>query len=185
MKKVFFLLILVSIPFFSLSAHPHVHVNSYAHFYFNKTGLQGMYIQWIFDPLYSSQILYECDIDSNDEFSPEETAEVKDYYFTNLDQFQYYLGLKINKSKIKVPVPENFSAQVDKDDEVVIFTFYLPLQESFEPGGTNIMVDFVDPTNYTAFICAQRSLSLKGNTEKVDDVIINRLGSISFNFKKR
>ena len=185
MKKLFFLLVLFIVPVLSIFAHPHVFVNSYAHFYFNDKGMSGMYIQWVFDPLYSSQILYECDLDSNEEFSSDEIAEVKDYYFSQLDQYNYYLALAVDKNKIKVPEPVNFTAQVDKEDEVVVFTFFLPLEEEFEPGGTEVMVDFTDPTSYTAFTCAQSSLSLNGETEKVRDVMINRLGSIEFTFEKR
>ena len=184
MKKLLMLLVIVFVPVFSVSAHPHVNVNSYAHFYFDNSGLMGMYVQWVFDPLYSSQILYECDLDSNEEFSGEEITEVKDYYFSQLDQYNYYLDLAVNKRKIPLPEPVNFNAQVDPDDEVVIFTFYLPLKEEFVPGGTRIMVDFVDPSNYTAFTCVQRSLSLNGDSERVRDVVINRLGSIELPFRK-
>lgn len=185
MKKILLLTVLILVPVISLFAHPHVNVNSYAHFYFDKEGLMGLYVQWVFDPLYSSQILYECDLDSNEEFSEDELTEVKDYYFSQLDQYNYYLSLAVNRKKIPLPEPSNFSAQVDRDDEVVVFTFFLPLKEEFAPGGTDIMVDFVDPTNYTAFTCAQRSLSLNGDTERVDNVVINRLGSIEFTFAKR
>ena len=185
MKKLLILLIIITAPVLSIYAHPHVNVNSYAHFYFDKSGLMGMYVQWVFDPLYSSQILYECDLDSNGEFSGEELAEVEDYYFSQLDQYNYYLDLAVNKRKVPLPEPVNFNAQVDHDDEVVIFTFYLPLKQEFAPGGTRLMVDFADPSNYTAFTCVQRSLSLNGETEKVRDVVINRLGSIEFTFEER
>jgi len=183
MKKNIILLLILILPV-TLFAHPHMSINAYAHYYFDKTGFTGYYIQWIFDPLFSSQIVYECDIDNNLSFSDEEIKEVESYYFERLDKYNYYTFIKINNRKVPLGIPSNFSAEIDKDDEnVVIFTFYVPLNLPYDTVETNFEMDFEDITNYTAFICPQRKLSVYGDVNKISNAIINRLGSISFTYQ--
>ena len=183
MKKFIVLLFVIFLPV-SLSAHPHMSINAYAHYYFDQSGFMGCYIQWIFDPLFSSQIVYECDIDNNLSFSEDEIKQVENYYFSRLDDYNYYTELKIENRVEPLAVPVNFSAEIDtSDDNVVIFTFYVPVNHSYRSGGTRVSMDFADPTNYAAFICPQRSLSVYGNANKISKVVINRLGSISFTYQ--
>jgi len=183
MKKIIILLFII-IPSVSLFAHPHMSINAYAHYYFDKSGFTGYYIQWIFDPLFSSQIVYECDIDNNLSFSDEEMKQVERYYFSRLDEYNYYTAIEIDGLKQPLGTPSNFSAEIDTDDDnVVIFTFYVPVNRSYESGGTNIVMDFEDITNYTAFICPQHNLSVYGEVNKISNVIINRLGTISFTYQ--
>ena len=182
MKKVLILLIVLIIPF-AVFAHPHSTINAYAHYYFNEKGFTGFYIQWIFDPLFSSQIVYECDLDNNLTFSEEELKEVEAYYFSRLDKYNYYTKLRLNGKYVSLGVPSGFSAEIDTDDDnVVIFTFYVPVNKPYESGGTEMFMDFDDLTSYTAFICPQRSLSVNGEVNKISNVEINRLGSIIFTY---
>ena len=184
MRKCIILLFLIMFPGVFIYAHPHMCISAYAHYYFDGSGLMGFYIQWIFDPLFSSQIIYECDVDLDNSFSEAEVKQVEHYYFSHLDDYNYYIKLKIDDKKEPMATPLNFSAEIDKDDDnVVIFTFYIPMNRSYQPGGASISVDFTDPTNYTAFICPQRSLSVVGDGEKISKVVINRLGTISFTYQ--
>jgi len=183
MKKLFLILMLIILPA-AIFAHPHMSINAYAHYYFDKSGFTGFYIQWIFDPLFSSQIVYECDIDNNLFFSDEEIKEVEKYYFSQLDRYNYYTTLKINGSKQILGIPSNFSAVIDTDDDdVVIFTFFVPVDLSYENSGTELIMGFEDLTNYTAFICPQHKLSVYGEVNRISMVEINRLGSISFTYQ--
>jgi len=182
MKKRLLILILILSPASLISAHPHITVNAYAHYYFNDRGMTGFYVQWIYDPVFSSQIIYECDVDMNCEFSPEENSQVKDYFFNRLASDGYYLELELENRRIPVPEPLNFTAEIDPEDEVVIFTFYIPLEEQFKDSGTRLKTGFSDPTSYTAFICPQRALSLQGPAPEVTNIKINRMGSIAFSY---
>ena len=143
----------------------------------------GFYVQWIYDPLFSSQIVSECDLDNNLSFSEEELKQVQSYYFSRLEAYNYYTELKIDNKPVSLGAPLNFSAEIDKnDDNVVIFTFYIPVNQPYKPSGTSVFVDFTDPTGYSAFICPQRSLSVNGEVKKISMVEINRMGSILFTY---
>lgn len=167
-----------------LFAHPHSSINAYTHYYFDKSGFMGFYIQWIFDPLYSSQIVYECDIDGDLSFSAEELKQVESYYFSKLDNYNYYTKLEIDNKLVTLGNPVNFSAEIDKnDDNVVIFTFYISVNHPYNKDGTSVFTDFTDPTGYSTFICPQRSISVNGDAVQISKVEINRLGSILFTYK--
>jgi ABC-type uncharacterized transport system substrate-binding protein len=181
-KKLLLISMLLVMPVLQLKAHPHVSINAYTHYYFNESGLMGFYVQWIYDPMFSSQIIYECDIDMNNFFSPEEVEQVKTYYFSQLETWQYYLTLKIEGVEISVPEPLNFNAEIDVEDGVVMFSFYIPVAKGFSASGTRFMVNFTDPTNYVAFICPQRTISSVGETASISGIEINRFGIISFTF---
>ncbi len=166
-----------------LSAHPHSSINVYAHYYFDNSGFMGFYIQWIYDPLFSSQIVYECDLDNNLSFSEEELKQVESYYFSRLDNYNYYTELKIDNKLVPLGLPVNFSAEIDKsDDNVVIFTFYIPVNHPYNSNDTSVFIDFTDPTGYSTFICPQRSLSVNGDVAIISNVEINRMGSILFTY---
>jgi len=183
MKRFIILLFVIVLPTL-LFAHPHMSINAYAHNYFDQSGFMGFYIQWIFDPLFSSQIVYECDVDNDLSFSEEELKQVEAYYFSRLDDYNFYTVLRIEDKVESLGTPVNFSAEIDTDDDnVVIFTFYVPVNLPYKSGGTRVSIDFTDPTNYTAFICPQRSLSVYGDANKISKVVINRLGSISFTYQ--
>ncbi len=182
MKKRWLLLFYMMIPLCLLSAHPHISVNAYTHYYFDDQGLMGFYVQWAYDPMFSSQIIYECDANMDNAFSQKEIEEVESYFFSRLASDGYYMRLKVAGEKIPVPTAQNFSAEIDKEDEVVFFTFYIPLAVPNSGKETQLYVEFSDPTNYTAFICPQRSLSIQGTEQNIKHVKINRLGSISFTY---
>ncbi len=182
MKKILFLIFIIMLPVL-LSAHPHSSINAFTHYYFDKSGFMGFYIQWIYDPLFSSQIVYECDLDGDLSFSAEELKQVESYYFSRLDHFNYYTELKIDNRLVSLGTPVNFSAEIDKnDDNVVIFTFYIPVNHPYNSDGTSVFIDFTDPTGYSTFICPQRSLSVNGEVTKISKVEINRMGSILFTY---
>lgn len=166
-----------------ISAHPHSSINAFAHYYFDESGFMGFYIQWIYDPLYSSQIVYECDLNEDYFFSPEELKQVQSYYFSRLDSYNYYTKLQIDHKPVPLGLPVNFSAVIDtSDDNVVIFTFYIPVNYPYSSKGTSVFIDFTDPTGYSTFICPQRSLSVNGEVAQINEVEINRLGSIFFTY---
>jgi len=95
-------------------------ISAYVHYYFDESGLIGFYIQWIFDPLFSSQIIYECDVDLDNSFSEEEVKQVGHYYFSHLVDYNYYIKLKIDDKKEPIAIPLNFNAEIDKDDDNVV-----------------------------------------------------------------
>ena len=182
MKKILILLIIIMVPL-SAFAHPHSTINAYTHYYFDKNGFMGFYIQWIFDPLFSSQIVYECDLNGDLTFSQEELKQVEDYYFSRLDDYNFYTKLQLNDKPVPLGSPVNFSAEIDKDDDnVVIFTFYIPVNQPYGSKESSVFIDFTDPTGYSTFICPQRSLSVNGEVIKISKVEINRMGSILFTY---
>jgi len=167
----------------NIFAHPHITVQAYSYNFFNDKGLQGIYMQWEFDPMFSSQLLYNYDINEDMEFTAEETKELKEKYFNILVDGGYYTKIKINDKKISNPLPVSFKATVDKEDEVLIMSFFVPLNVPYSKN-SSIYYSVSDDTSYTAFFIPQQNLRNKGTNFKITQKHINKFGEISYSFTK-
>ncbi|OQY36263.1 MAG: hypothetical protein B6229_10540 [Spirochaetaceae bacterium 4572_7] len=152
--------------------------------YFNKDGLQGIYMQWEFDPMFSSQLIYNYDTDNNMIFSKSETADLKSKYFDMLVEGGYYTEIQIDSKKMKNPLPVSFKATIDKEDEILIMSFFVPLSIPYS-SSTSMYYSVSDSTSYTSFFIPQKDLRLKGSDYKILKKHINQFGEISYTFTKQ
>lgn len=189
-KSIIFILSLLYLLFFNninvmkSYAHPHVFINATIKAVFDENGLKGLQINWIYDPNYSYQIISDCDMDMDDNFTEEEIKDVYKYYFEQLEQYNYFIEIKIGKKNIKIDKVEDFSASIDTEDEVVEYNFFIPLDVKYTNDGQTLEVKFADPTYYTAFTCPQSQIYIKGYKAKIVNVKIDYAGKIYFTFYK-
>lgn len=175
----FFLLILMP-----LSAHPHIISVIYPYIYFDETGMTGFYIQWYYDPIFSSQIIYDVDADMNLELDEYEETEARNILFSMLDRESWFMTIDVNDEKVSVPEPMNFSVDIDKEDETLMFTYYIPLPLEYRDEGINVKIEFTDPSQYTAFKILVKELEPIGWNACLNSVEINYSGIVAFNFSQ-
>ncbi|QEN03983.1 DUF1007 family protein [Thiospirochaeta perfilievii] len=184
LKKQNLFLLLIFISSLSLYAHPHMKIQAYSYNYFNENGLQGVYMQWEYDPMFSSQLIYNYDIDNNMEFSADEALELKIKYFDNIVDSNYYTYFYINDKLIENPEPVSFKAVIDKVDVVMILSFFVPLNIT-KTGYVDIRYGFNDKSQYTAFFIPQSSIRAKGEGYKLKKEHINQFGEITYSYKMK
>lgn len=182
LKKQHLLLLFIFFSIVGLYAHPHMKVQVYSYNYFNNSGLQGVYMQWEYDPMFSSQLIYNHDLNNDMIFSESETEELKSKYFDNIVDSGYYSYFSINDKIIDNPTPVSFKAVIDKDDEVLILSFFVPLN-IFESGNVDIKYGFQDKTQYTAFFIPQSNIRTKGEGFTLKHEHINKFGEITYSYK--
>ncbi len=144
--------------------------------------MRGIEIRWIFDPVYSSQIIFDCDTDMDFHFNEDEIADVYEFCFINYEHYGFFCSIQTGGSKLKVKEVKNFSALIDEDDEVVIYSFFIPLKIPYSSNLIKLRIRFADPTYYTCFFCPQQEVEILGYRLKIMDGKIDYGGTISFSF---
>ncbi|MGL1894296.1 MAG: DUF1007 family protein [Spirochaetaceae bacterium] len=182
LKKHFLLIALFVISTISLYAHPHMKIQAYSYNYFNDSGLQGVYMQWEYDPMISSQLIYNYDINGDMTFSESEIEEFKTKYFENIVDSGYYTYFEIDGKTLINPEPVSFKAVIDKEDEVIILSFFVPLNLS-KKGYVDIRYGFNDNTQYTAFFIPHSKVRTKGDGFKLIKEYVNQFGEITYSYK--
>ncbi len=121
----------------ALAAHPHMQFTSTAEFVWKGKALEGVYLEWAFDPYFSADIIRGYDINRDGRFSDNETQEVFDNAFSNLRHYYYFTfisqkGRRDNPGKI-----EQFS--VRQKDGTLYYRFYIDLR-SWQPGTIRLAI---------------------------------------------
>ncbi|MBW2187641.1 MAG: DUF1007 family protein, partial [Deltaproteobacteria bacterium] len=162
MVKIVFLLILLSfyvvIPAY---AHPHVFIDNKLIFSFNTKGLAGISVQWTFDEMYSSTIIFDFD-DGDGVLSEQENAVVKKENFNNLKEYGFFLDIVIDRTPFTVVFVQDFVATI-KDGQLV-YCFFVPCHVSAGSHIKTIQVGVVDETSFVA-ITTQKEDVVRQSTD--------------------
>lgn len=108
----FFMLLL---PFRGLEAHPHMFIDMKLKAVFSKEGFKGIWVDWLFDMVFTASVLMDNGLKGTDSFSEEETAEIKNTAFKNLENYHYFAYF-------------NAGGQITRPERFDGFTVYLSSQ---------------------------------------------------------
>ncbi len=123
-----------------LAAHPHVFIDGVLEPRVSPDGryLEGTSVSWIFDQIYSSQMVLDFDRDRNGKINTAEEESVYSQAFVHLKELNYFLevvpksGRSITRGlpqKVPLGTARNFHASIDNGK--MIYQFYVPF-----PGAT-------------------------------------------------
>ncbi len=159
MLRAFLLLVLV---LFSASspafAHPHLFVDNKLTFMFDESGLAGMLVEWKFDDMYSSGIIYDFD-NGDGVFSKQENALLKRDNFSNLKKYDFFLEVVIDSSPFKVVFVQDFEASINNGR--LVYRFFVPCHVSAGQHTKTIHVGVVDETNFVAITTQKEDVLLQ------------------------
>ncbi|MCG2775971.1 MAG: DUF1007 family protein [Desulfobacterales bacterium] len=115
--------LLFSLPGKALS-HPHVFIYNSIKVVFDKKGLVGFRVKWVFDEMFSNMLIYDFDKNGNGSFEPSEIRDIKNGAFSNLKNFDYFTHIMINGKPFKVKFVKDFSAKIKGD--ALTYRFFVP-----------------------------------------------------------
>ncbi len=115
--------LLFSLPGNTLS-HPHVFIYNSIKVVFDKKGLVGFRVNWVFDEMFSNMLIYDFDKNGNRSFELSEIREIKNGAFSNLKNFDYFTHIMINGKPFKVKFVKDFSAKIKGD--ALTYRFFVP-----------------------------------------------------------
>ena len=131
-------------------AHPHVWINADVTLVFESKAIRTLEITWAFDDLYSTLIREDFDKNGDGTLDESELAEVaRNQLEENLGEFSYFTHLQIDGERLRVTEVEAFRAHFK--DELLSFTFRVPLAEPVDPTKTDFAFGLYDEEYYIEF----------------------------------
>ena len=151
--------------------HAHVFIDYKVHACINEKGLEGVYVNWTFDQMYTQFIQKEFDKDKDGKLSKVEQVAVFKKFNSDYAKIDYFGVIKVDGKNYSVPKPTNFSARMINDKGVVAYTFYLPLKLNATEKKMDIQVYFFDPVIYVAFTVMAKDISIQNKSKAIEAVI--------------
>jgi ABC-type uncharacterized transport system substrate-binding protein len=113
------------------SAHPHVFIDSRVTFLFEGKKIMGFRENWLFDDVFSDQLLQDYDTNGDGRFSPAESDKIGRDTLPNLSQFHYFTYIWVGGKALAKIMPKDFHASAK--DKLVSFDFMVDLPQPAEP----------------------------------------------------
>lgn len=105
-------------------AHPHVWIDYAIEARFDENGLTGFQQRWVFDEMFSSQIVEMFDLTMEGNFTAEEIEQVRQGAFEYLRDYNYFIQIKIDKQDFIVQYIRDF--HVTMQGHQIVYEFFVP-----------------------------------------------------------
>lgn len=140
-------------------AHPHVWVDYFVEVRFNQTDLVGFQHRWLFDEMFSSQVMEMFDANGDKSFSDKEVEEVRQGAFAYLEEHGYFIMVKVNGQDMTVREVRDFHAYINGHQ--VIYEFFTPLAvpAGAQPTTVHLLVADMEYFVDMAFVSGGLSIS--------------------------
>ena len=140
-------------------SHPHVFIDNSIEIVFNKKGLAGFEVRWVFDEMFSSMLVHDFDKNINGKFEADEIEQVKNGAFSNLRKFQYFTYIKINGKPFRVQFVKGFSAKIEKDK--VSYRFFVPCHVQAICSFKEVKISIYDKSFYSSLFLTKTPVSFQ------------------------
>lgn len=127
-------------------AHPHVFIDARFAYVMKEGKVTGIRSYWIFDPIFSMELIRSFDADKNGAFDPAEGKKMADTVLENLKYYHYLTFLRLGGETLPATRPTEFAATLQKDR--VGFSLLTPLPKPIDPAKDDISVYSYDPSYY-------------------------------------
>jgi ABC-type uncharacterized transport system substrate-binding protein len=133
------------------SAHPHVFIDNRVTFLFEGGKIVGFRENWLFDEVFSDQLLQDFDSDHDGRFSKAESAKLAAETLPNLAHFRYFTYVWVAGRDIGPIAPSDFHASASK--KLVTFDFMVKLPKPADQ--RDIAVEINDREYYVEVLLAK------------------------------
>jgi len=142
--------------------HPHVFVDSELSFVFDGQGLAGIRQRWVFDEMFSAQIMDMVDTDGDGRLSEAESHKTEREAFVNLNHFNYFTHVSVDGRPVTFARATDFRATCKAD--ILIYEFFLPCPVPMAAGVTRtVRVAVYDQSYYTDLMLVKGKPGLAGS----------------------
>ena len=134
----------------SALAHPHVWIKGGVELVFEAGEIRAMKVSWTLDDLYSMLVLEDFDADGNGRLSESELDEVVRMQLEeDLAPYSYFTHFAVGGARLRVTEVEDFRARFEND--LLSFTFEVPLAEAVDPTKTEFSFGLYDEEYFIEF----------------------------------
>jgi ABC-type uncharacterized transport system substrate-binding protein len=124
------------------AAHPHVFIDNKVTFVFEAGKVTALRLNWVFDDLFSGDLLSQFDSDEDGAFDEFEGKDVGVTTLPNLKTFHYFTYIWVDGKQLDPIDPADFVASVD--DRIVTFQMKVPLPQPVDPRTQALAVEIYD-----------------------------------------
>jgi len=149
-------------------AHAHIFIDYTVTAEFDANGLKGMRAVWAFDRMFSSFIIKQFDRNNDRSFSKEEISAIRNNAFHALAKDAYFAHVSHNKKNLPVPQPADFSAKIIGNNDIVQYSFFIPLAVAADGKEQEVSLFFFDPVIYVSFTITKKDVSVSAPPGGVD-----------------
>lgn len=143
------------------SAHPHIWIDAAANLVLEHGALVGVRAQWKLDPFVSALLVEDFDADKDGVFDAEEATALEQATFVGLSEFGFYTHLRIDGVAYSPETVQEFQPTIR--DDIVIYSFFVPLPDPADPSRQTVDVAFYDETYYTDLYTEDGWITVSGD----------------------
>lgn len=128
-------------------AHPHVFIDAKVTFRFTDTELEGFWVEWAFDEMFTGMLVLDFGIPRNDELTDSHVEEIRRGAFENLRHYDYFTYVVANGERRPVDEVREFDAFFR--DHRIVYRFFVPFRKPLSSTATELRVQMYDETFFT------------------------------------
>ncbi len=147
MKRYILISLLWMILGIPLWAHPHMFIDSQVTAVFNQDELQGFWVEWRFDQMFTASIRMDYDRNRDGDFNDREVQMIEENAFRNLENYNYFTSIYRDGQEYQVDRVEQFDAWME--DERLFYRFFIPHTLSLSEQEQRVKVVIFDETFFS------------------------------------
>ncbi|MFP4460088.1 MAG: DUF1007 family protein [Candidatus Zixiibacteriota bacterium] len=159
-------------------SHPHVFIDVECEIVVDDNNLKGFDIKWVFDKMYSYDILTYL-TDGNSDIDATEKAELERNFIETFGLTTFNTHVIIGDSDFHQQEILSFDAELTEKRQMV-FTFHFPYYKALQDGPFEFMLSFYDETLYYAYTPI-KTPEIKGSDNIKCD--INKKNDVTYTIK--
>lgn len=128
-------------------AHPHVFIDGHVTFQFNEQEMEGFWVEWDFDPLFTSMLVMDFGVPREGPFSEEVIRVIQEGAFSNLRHYDYFTFVTVGDRVHPVERVEQFTAFMR--NRRVVYRFFVPFRQPLDGRSRTVKVRMYDNTFFT------------------------------------
>ncbi len=136
--------VFIAAPVFS---HPHIWVDSGLELVVEGNTVKGFWAEWTFDDMMTAMVLADAPAGANGRFSDASTRKIRDGYFQNLANYQYFCYIWQDDRVIPITTVSAFETRLSGGK--LYYRFFIPINRTIPTSGTVIRISMYDETYYT------------------------------------
>src|SRR5690349_18158677 len=142
-------------------AHPHVFIDNHIIFLFDGSVMTGFREIWVFDDIFSQQLLEQFDADHDGHLSAAESAALEKGTLPNLARFHDFTYVWLDGKPLPAIAPSDFHAVAESG--IVAFDFMVKLPKPIDPRQVKFALEANDRSYYVQVaLAAQKRFAIAG-----------------------
>ncbi len=144
-------------------AHPHVWIETHANFVFEKGALTAIDLDWLFDEIFSADMIEDFDHGKKGRFDDKDAGELEKQVLPGYRDFAWFTHVRVDGKEVTIVKVGNFKPTLEKGQVRFRYTLYLP--QPVDPTKHRLEVGLYDETFFTDLGLSDKApLTLSGDT---------------------